>query len=740
MQDEQPSPRAERDREADKTFFFGAFRFDSEGLLLFENGSAVLLGPKPLAVLKCLLERTGEVVSKQHLIATVWHEISVTEDSLGKAINRLRHALADDLENPVYIQTIHRRGYRFIAEVTVKSQDEVRAATQKQDVLGSAGPPGTSRRSWTSGRRAYLGIAGLVAVALLVGVASERLQPAVWSSAADPVHLGFTPSPADEIRIDGRLGPLAFSPDGTQIAYVGQEDGTSRLYLKNLDEALATVLVDTEGASNPVFSPDGQWIAFFDTDDGSLKKVSAAGGAPITLCEAPTFKGATWGPDDRLVVGMRLGLWSITANGDHLTELVTADIAKRETNYQWPDFLPNGEAVLFAIVTSDDVSLDDADVAILFLDTGKYEVLFRGGTNPRYAEGYIIYARANSLLALEFDMEGYRVTGPPFEVQPSVATFKASGGPQFALSRSGSLAYVSGTPDAGRTLLWVGRDGTPSLMSEHRDGFNTPSFSPDGKRLAVDGGYSNHFLWVYDIERDDFAPLTHGWDEHAPVWINGGSGIAFSSNRAHFRNVFRTSTEGNPAVLQLTSSERLQTPTSWSSAYETLAFTETHPDTGNDIWLVSTNGESEAEPFLRTESREFGAAFSRDGRFIAYTSDESGQLETYVQTFPTSATARVKVSRNGGRNPRWSSDGSELFFWNLEGGLMAVPIDAELTGEPEFLFDGAALGLVNPFSYDVHPDGRFVIIRTGTPQVATEIHVVLNWFEELKQRVPTGGR
>lgn len=750
--------------------FFGPYRFERDGLLLSLDGAPLSVPPKALLVLRCLVDRPGKVVPKKELIDLVWGDTAVTDNSLTEAIRVLRRAIGDDPRAPTYIETAHRRGYRFIAEVTADNGNEeqdpagptisgqsvdadpvhaaepaasapvhTRASRIEEGSPSRVGAGAVDVRRGNARRRNTLAIAILAAIPVLAGLALWQFRTEGAANSSRAVNLQFGPEPAEQIQLLSRRTPVAISPDGSQIAFIGQEDGVSRIYTRPLEQLLAKVLPGTEGGWSPFFSPDGRWIAYFNQPTQTLNKVSVAGGAPVVLTDVRHYMGGTWGPNGTLVFAMREGLWSIDVNGDNLTELVAADFTAGERGFDHPDFLPGGEAVLFAVVTADDISLDDADIAILFLETGEYEILLRGGTAPRYANsGHIVYALDGSLMAVEFDLASYQITSAPFEAVRGVATYREDGFPQFALSDNGVLVYVPGGAMPSRQLIWVDRQGRGRPMSERRDGFIVPSVSPDGRRLAVTRGWSNHALWIYDVERDDFTRLTHGWDDHLAVWTHGGSRIAFQSDRAQTPNIFSVQVDGAGEVTPLWLSEHVLIPTSWSSATATLAFVEIHPKSGRDIWLLPTEGTATAEPFIRTEFNEDQGVFSPDGRFIAYSSDESGQSQIYVQSvFPPAR--RWAISRDGGSAPRWSADGNELFFWNLDTGLMALAVDAEFAGEPELLFDGTPLRLGAPWAYNVHPNGDFVINSMDQPTETLRVNVILNWFEGLKERAPAGG-
>jgi Tol biopolymer transport system component len=378
------------------------------------------------------------------------------------------------------------------------------------------------------------------------------------------------------------------------------------------------------------------------------------------------------------------------------------------------------------------------------------DVLLDGGTNPQYSPtGHIVFSRAGALLAVPFDLERLERTGDPVIVVEDILV-EPGGAAHFTFSGDGSLAYVPGgmlVPN--RKLVWVDRQGgVDPLPAEPRE-YRNPSLSPDGQQVAAiirEG--SNDDVWVSEVARGSLIRLTsHPQEDLAPIWTPDGKQVTFASEMSgSWPTLWWRPADGSGPQEPLLEREegKARVPTSWSPDGQTLAFTDLiDPVTGSDIWMLPLEGEGKPWAFLDTEFDESGAMFSPDGRLLAYTSNETGLDEVYVQPFSvTGPRWKRQVSVGGGAEPLWAPNGQDLFYRNGDK-MMAVAIESE----PEFsvgtvrpLFEGRFLPgpAWTPRNYDISPDGlRFLMIKREQDRVPTELIVVLNWFEELKRLVPT---
>jgi serine/threonine-protein kinase len=393
--------------------------------------------------------------------------------------------------------------------------------------------------------------------------------------------------------------------------------------------------------------------------------------------------------------------------------------------------------VLFTIGMAGRATYDDARIAVLSLKTGERRILVDGGTHPRYAPtGHLIYVRAATLLAIPFGLGRLEVTGPSVALLQGVLT-EATGAAHWTFSADGSLVYVpGGLRLAARSLLWINRKGQNRLLPIPANTFEEPRLSPNGRRLAVSIRGVTNDVWVYEIRRGTLSRLTFEGDNFSPIWTPDGKRVTFSSNRAGPSNIFWTPADGSGTAERLLESDFDEVPSSWSPDGRMLAFTEYHPDTGADIWVVAIRGDREPRPFLRTPFNEWGAMFSPDGRWLAYTSDESGRPEIYVQAFPRPG-RKWQISTEGGTEPIWGRNGRSLFYRQGDK-LLTVAVatkPAFRAAKPELLFAGPYLAATAVYlpNYDVTPDDeRFLVISQGEEQAsAKELHLVLDWFAEL---------
>jgi serine/threonine-protein kinase len=417
--------------------------------------------------------------------------------------------------------------------------------------------------------------------------------------------------------------------------------------------------------------------------------------------------------------------------------VTTADPKRGEIAHRWPEILPGGKAALFTILTGG--SMNRARIALLSLETGDYRVLVEGGSFARYVPtGHLIFAKEGVLLAATFDLESFEL-GDPVVILKGVMTSGENGTANLSISQSGTLAYVPQATQQ-RALVWVERSGFVRPITETRRGFEDPRLSPDGQRLAVTIRENEIDIWVYEFSRDALVRMTFNGQNEVPVWTPDGSRLTFRSGSPI--NLFWQAADGSGVAEKLTTSDFVQTPTSWSPDGSTLVYHERHPDaTLADIWFVSRASESAPRPFVQSPFVEQGGVFSPDGRFLAYASNESGRFEVYVRPFPDLG-GKWQVSTEGGLQPLWSRSGREIFYRSGDS-MMTVPVDigsAFRVGKPVQLFEAKfAMPGSGVAEYDVATDDkRFVMLQDA--QNPTEIRIVLNWFEELKERVPTHPR
>jgi serine/threonine-protein kinase len=616
----------------------------------------------------------------------------------------------------------------------------------------AATPPGAA--AGTPALRRLLRTAAAAGVALVV--ISAVVGYAVWTLKPSPTlhvtRFGIATSAANALTLSGIDRDVAITPDGLRIVY----GGNNQLLVRPLEQLEPTVLTSfgsPSGVGNPrsiFISPDGQWVGFFTGP--AMQKVPITGGPAVRITATDGQpRGATWGPDGTIIFATfepGTGLQRVSDGGDEPTVLTKPDRERGERDHWWPEFLPGGDAVLFTI-TSGAGGIENHEIAVLDLRTGKWKVLIRGGSHARYvATGHLIYGVTGTLRAVAFDLKRLKVTSTPVPVLEGVVT-TPQGAANAMVAANGSLVYVpSGARGASqRTVVSVDRQGTPSrLPGLPPDSYRDVRVSPDGARLAL---ATSTDVWIYDAARATRNRLTtNPAQNRSPLWTPDGQRIIFTSTRAGHPELFWRPADGTGQDERLfaRSREFLDVLASgWSADGKQLLFSEASPKGPHAIAQMAIEQPSEGKVLVKNESSASFPTVSADGRWMAYMSNVSGQWEIYVERYPQLG-SRQPISTDGGQRPLWSRDGRELFFLSLDGRqMLAVPMQSGSTlkaGLPQVLFEAAiSVQGVGARPYDVAPDGRFLIMRDvqtegggGTP---SNIIVVLNWLEELKRLVPT---
>ena len=369
----------------------------------------------------------------------------------------------------------------------------------------------------------------------------------------------------------------------------------------------------------PILSPDGRWVAFTDHEGRKLKKVSIEGGSALTLCDAQLGSGS-WGSDGTIIFtpSYNEGLWRVSAAGGTPEALTTPDSSKGVLGHWWPQILPGGQEVLFTLFST---PIEQARIGVYSLETGEQKVLIEGGIFARYMPtGHIVYVRAETLMAVPFDLAHLEVTGPPVPVLEDVAVTSQDSLALVSFSVDGSLAYIPASVlNVESMLLWVDRTGSEEPVIEIPRRYSAPRLSPDGQRVAVtiEQG-NNRDVWVYDLAEGTLTRLTFGEaNEFAPIWTPDGKRVIYISEQPVFDLYWRVADGSTPEEALLTNAYD-KGPNSISPDGKVLAYTENSLDTGIDIWLLPLEGESEPKLFLGTPFNERHATFSPNGRWLAY--------------------------------------------------------------------------------------------------------------------------
>ena len=543
-------------------------------------------------------------------------------------------------------------------------------------------------------------VAVALATLILGSVVTWMLVPR--SEESRPVRSLDVSLPSNELLRSDKLA-VAVSNDGTLIAYATRR----QLYLRAMDSVLATAIPSSEDACCPFFSPDDEWLGFFTYDE--LRKVSVRGGTPVSVAEVTNGMKGTWGSDGDIIYGRgdASALFRVSASGGRV-DTITSRVDD-ELEHAWPELLPGGAAVLFWVRPSGSTG-DVAQIVVQSLTTGERKVLAESGANPHYVStGHLIYGLDSTLWAVPFDIGRLEVVGEPFPVTEGVAML-GRGLTQYGISREGTLVYAPGATTT-RKLLWIDRAGRSTPAIDTTDAFVFPSISPDGRSIAASlhpVGGASHDVWIYDIDRGTRSRLTTVSHNNTPVWTPDGTRVVFASQQEGSDDIYWRAIDGTAEAEPLLIADDTQYPTSWHPDGSVLMYETRDAATGRDLWLLGTDGD--ARPWLVTPANEWGATFSPDGRFVAYVSDESGEAEVYVSSYPV-ASSRTPISTGGGLQPVWSPNGRELFYRSLYGfSLLAVEVHggADLSvGRPNELFERRFFrGNDIAPTFDVSPDGE----------------------------------
>ncbi len=661
------------------------------------------------------------------LIGAILHTepepISAEQPASPPALDRVvKTCLARDPEERWQSAADIRRELQWISEASAAS-------------LAAPMAVGPTRRNLE--RLAWVLMGASLLAALAIAFVHFRESP------LEPRPIRFSVFPPEQTTHGG--GPAApqaaLSPDGRYLAFVATTlDRTSQLWVRPLDSLAAQKLAGTEDASFPFWSPDSRFLGFFTP--GKLKKIDAFGGPPQALCDAPEGNGGTWNRDGVIVFAPnRVGaLARVSATGGVPADVTALDRSRQETGHLWPQFLPDGRHFLYLALSG---RRENRGIYVHSLASKEAGLVLRTEVRATYTPpGYLLFVQQGTLMAQRFDSNRLQLSGEPARVAEQVAYNPGNGRTTLSASENGVIAYRTGS--AGGVpmseLVWFDRGGKRIGSAGGPGLYVRPRLSPDEKLIAVqrrDPQTGTDDIWLVDLARSTVSRLTFDSSNQThPTWSPDGSRIAFASDQDGMSNLYQKLSNGAGGEELLLSSDTSKFVTDWSPDGRFIVYEDQGRGTGTDLWVLPLSGDRKPTPFLRTEFNESQGQFSPDGRWMAYSSNESGRVEVYVQAFPASG-GKWQISTAGGSYPRWRRDGKELFYRAADRKLMAVEVQTASTlqaGQPRALFE-LRVSEVPVIPYTVSADGQRFLVDTPTEESnAAPITVVLNWFTELKKR------
>jgi Tol biopolymer transport system component/DNA-binding winged helix-turn-helix (wHTH) protein len=741
-----PTPQSRRVR-------FESFELELDTGELRKNGRRIRLQDQPSRLLTLLVSRAGELVTRTDIQKALWEEGRFVEfdHAVNTAIKKVREALDDDPENPKIIETLPRKGYRFIAPLQWEEESipadtesspsqngtaEAEAVAPPSHVVSIETVPSPFElkpvpeplpKEKRSGLFWVLPALALFAGLALIAARAKFLSPDIRPELRLEI---MTPSTADPTS-------LAMSPDGMKIVFVAISEGRSQLRLRSLDSGVERSLPGTDGALFPFWSPNNRSIGFFA--DGALKRTDIDGGLPRVLAEAPAGRGGSWNNADVILFTPAAGgpIFRISANGDESAVAVT-EIAPG--SHRHPRFLPDNRHFLYFVTGAGEargVYVGDLKKS----EPPKRLPLPADAAVEFVSPNHVLFVMQSTLFAQVFDPAKIELSGDSFRIAEEVNVDAAMNRAAISASATGSIIYRTGSGGGQRQFVWFDRRGqeTQPIGEPDDSGPQGPALSSDGRHIAmyrtVDG---NSDIWLMELERgvrERFTMDTAG--EVNPVWSPDRRRIAFTSNRDGAYDIYIKAVSSNETELVLKTGDP-KSVSSWSPDGRYLLYRNASPETGYDIWALPFDDAGKpGKPLsvVQTRAEEREAEFSPNGKWIAYQSTASGRSEVYIQTFPAEAgSILLPVSTNGGAQPRWGSN-NELFYIALDGQLMSVPIRYSAGGHeirpdtPVALFPtrvGGAVHSNDRQQYVVSPDGKRFLMNTLT-ETTSPIEVILNW-------------
>jgi len=694
-------------------------------------------------------DRTITARSDIYSLASVLYEMLAGEPPhMGNSAQQIIMKIIADVARPV--TELRKSAPPQVAAALQKALEKLpadRFATAREfaDALAGRGPtaammtatgmqPAAAARAPIARHPLVLGLAAALLAAL--GLAATQWNAAHRDTSPAVVRFGIEVGSSMLLGNSASGTNMAVSPDGKTIAYalVG-ETGTSRVYVRRLDETTSQPLAGTDGAQQPCFSPDGLWVAYLVGN--VVWRVPVGGGSPVMVGQIGASPvGLTWSPVGVLLLGSPMGLLTLPAGGGTARVLASPDTAAGELYFNQPRALPDGETAMFAIQPTG--GLTATRLALASLRTGAVTRLDLPGMDPlAYVDGTLVYVMpSGAMMAIGLDLRRARVTSDPVSLGPTVLT-RIAGTSDAAMSASGTLVYQSANADA--VVGWASPDHPFEPVLAEPKAYAYPRLSPDGKRIAMSigtGGRSD--VWVYDIASATPIRLTSsGTLNERAEWTPDGKRVMYRADRGRRTAIWWQPADLSEPPAPLLASdahdfyEGVMTPDGARLVYQI----DDPSSSQADVMYRGLDGDTASRPVAITSSVEAQPRVSPDGKWVAYVTDASGASQVVVQPFPGPG-GQVQISSTGGSEPIWAPDGRRIFYrdgLHLVAASVTTSPQFAVTGRTELFADDYVFAQAPHANYDVSPDGnRFLMLKSTK---APEVFVVYGWLAELRARM-----
>jgi len=686
---------------------FGIFELDLRARELRKQGRRAPLQDKPFELLALLLEHPGEVVTRDEIRQRLWpaDTFVVFDDSLNTAVKKVRAALGDMRGVARLIETVPRRGYRFVGAIGSGADADHAAAAPR---------PATDAHRSMSIRRGWIGagVSAAIVVFVLAGIRSDL-------SHQPPTSLQFQITAPRGTYFPGGSPQPALSPDGRRLAFLAGDptDRVHRIWVQPLDATTPAMIRGTEYAFTPFWSPDGKSIAFVAYK--TLRTVALDTGRVEDLAEATDTGGGAWSETGAILFSAPSGALMRTGGGGHATAVTTLDATRGERRHVFPQFLPGGRDFLY-LALSDNPEMSAVYAASLDRPgrTRVFAARYRATFVPA---GWLFFARDDGLFAQRFDVKTRRVSGEPRQLASDLSMLAANGSAAFSVSWRGTLVYATRPHDPLRELAWFDRGGRQGRVVGPADRYASFDLSPDERWIAaerLDPDTRAPDIWLIDAARGVRSRVTFNpANDERPTWAPDSHRFVYARHRGiqQIADLYVQSVDNPGQDELLYAGAATAHPTSWSHDNRFVLFDREERSGKQDVWQLPLKDRL-AVPWLEGGYSERSASVAPDGHWIAYASDESGRSEVYVRHLDGSS--RIAISNGGGAQPRWRGDGRELFYVSADERLMSVSFHAGGSSPaappvPLFPLRRVLAGPYTEAAFAPTADGRRFLISTA---------------------------